>query len=44
MLLWIDYDPLLKLENRSGVWTNDKLSGVCLQRAKHPGHFVETKP
>ena len=44
MLLWIDFDPLLKPVDKRGFGVDDKLSGVRLQRAKHPGRFVETKP
>ena len=44
MLLWIDFDPLLKPVDKRGFGVDDKLSGVRLQRAKHPGRLVETKP
>ena len=44
MLLWIDCDPLLKPVDNRGFGVDDKLSGVRLQRAKHPGRLVETKP
>ena len=44
MLLWIDFDPLLKPVTKRGFGLDDRLSGVRLQRAKHPGRFVETKP
>ena len=44
MLLWIDFDPLLKQVTKRGFGVDDKLSGVRLQRAKHPGRLVETKP
>src|ERR1700675_3380019 len=44
MLFWIDFDPLLKPVDNRGFGVDDKLSGVRLQRAKHPGRLVETKP
>ncbi len=44
MLLWIDSDPLLKQTNYRGFGLNDKLSGVRLQRAGHPGQLAGTKP
>jgi len=44
LLLWIDFDPLLKPVEKRGFGVDDKLSGVRLQRAKHPGRLVETKP
>ena len=44
MLLWIVCDPLLKPVDSRGFGVDDKLSGVRLQRAKHPGRLVETKP